>query len=805
MSNTVSQLDSTFKSDAALTLHKFGGSSLADPACYLRVADLLLQYGHSTDVVVVSAAGKTTNQLLALIDMAATGVDYHVQLTQLKTYQRMLIESLLSDPQELLHLLNNELDALGSWLCYEHVDQFTANSIMACGEVWSSRLLSALLCEKGRDSCAIDARQFLVATGTISPVVDEKTSQNLFNQVCNDKRSLQRVITGFICRNFENQTLTLGRNGSDYSATLIAQLAGASAVNVWTDVAGVFSADPNLINEAALIEQLSLAEAEELARLGNPVLHRRTLQPLAKDNIALRVRSSFTPEAAFTEIGHRLGHVGDCIVNGSQDINVYTFDNNATNRKLVSELADNGFFPLISTQHQAELLLVFPLEMTTTFESYLETCVEGGFDCDTNSGVISLLDAGVSWYRKLFSKIFSKESYWPIVLSDNGLSLSVIVPAKRVNILTYLLHQRIYSPAKRVGIVLMGAGNIGQQWLTLFNEQQLSLENTFNMSLPLVGIARSRSILINYDGIDIANWQQAFADNGLTIEQSAMSDALTTHPFDDLIILDVSAAQSLTDVYPDFLNAGFHLISANKLAGSAPLAFYKDVKQLAYANNCKWLYNASVGAGLPILHSINDLHRSGDTIESISGVFSGTLSWLFEHYDNSVSFSTLLTKALSLGITEPDPRDDLSGKDKQRKLLILARECGLDVELADIDLHSMVPESLSNIGLPEFLERCHELDDMMSDRYEQAKRNNQVIRYVAEFTNVDGEFNAAVGLKTLDNSHPFASLTPSDNVFLVKSAWYQDNPLVIRGPGAGREVTAAAIESDLYTLLKELQ
>jgi len=805
MSNKVGQFGNELTSDSALTLHKFGGSSLADPACYQRVADLLLQYGQPTDVVVVSAAGKTTNQLLALIDMAATGVDYHVQLTQLKTYQRELVESLLSDPQQILELLESELDALGSWLCYEHVDEFTANSIMACGEVWSSRLLSALLHEKGRASCAIDARQFLVAKGIISPVVDEEESQQLFNQLCNDKRSIQRVITGFICRNVENQTLTLGRNGSDYSATLIAQLAGASAVNIWTDVAGVFSADPNLINEAALIEQLSLVEAEELARLGNPVLHRRTLQPLAKDNIALRVRSSFTPDAAFTEIGRRLGHVGDCIVNGSQDINVYTFNDNVSNRQLVNELADNGFFPLISTQHHEKLLLVFPLEMATTFESYLDTRVEDGFNCDTNSGVISLLDAGVSWYRKLFSKIFAKESHWPIVLSENGLSLSVIVPEKRVNILTYLLHQRIYSPAKRIGIVLMGAGNIGQQWLTLFNQQQLSLENTFNMSLPLVGIARSNSILIDYDGIDVTNWQQAFADDGIAIEQSMISETLTAHPFDDLIVLDVSAAQTLTDIYPDFLNAGFHLISANKLAGSAPLAFYNEVKQLSYANNCKWLYNASVGAGLPILHSINDLYRSGDKIESISGVFSGTLSWLFEHYDNSVSFSTLLTKALSLGITEPDPRDDLSGKDKQRKLLILARECGLDVELSDIELHSMVPETLSDISLPEFLERCHELDDAMAERYEQAKLNHQVIRYVAEFTNVDGEFSASVGLKTLDNNHPFASLTPSDNVFLVKSVWYQENPLVIRGPGAGREVTAAAIESDLYNLLKELQ
>lgn len=804
MSTNVGHINHAPDTERALTLHKFGGSSLADAACYQRVADLILHYGQPNDVVVVSAAGKTTNQLLALIDMAAAGIDYHVQLNQLKRFQRDLVEALLSTADEILHVLNKELDALGSWLCYETVDQFTANSIVACGEVWSSRLLAALLNEKGRHSCAIDARQFLVAKGAVSPIVDEEYSQQLFNSLCEHKRTSQRVITGFICRNVDNQTLTLGRNGSDYSATLIAKLAGASTVNIWTDVAGVFSADPNLINEAALIEQLSLVEAEELARLGNPVLHHRTLQPLAQDNIALRVRSSFTPDAAFTEIGRRLGHVGDCIVNGAKDINVYTFGDNQTTRQAILALEENGFFPLILTKNKSSTVLVLRAEMCTDFEEYLQQCHVDDYQRETDCGVISLLDAGVSWYRKLFSKIFIKESNWPIVLSENGLSLSVIVPENRVNILSYLLHQKIYSPAKRFGIVLMGAGNIGRQWLSLFSQQQNRLENTFNISLPLVGISRSRGALIDFNSIDIDNYSSQMLDETMLIAPCDVQSTLVRHPFDDLILLDVSADQGLSDSYSSFLSEGFHVISANKLAGSASLPFYKEIKQLACSNNAKWLYNASVGAGLPILHSINDLKRSGDAIQSISGVFSGTLSWLFENFDNSEPFSALLLKALSLGITEPDPRDDLSGKDKQRKLLILARECGLDIELADIELDSMVPSALSDISLDDFLARVTQLDDVMSTRYTQAAARGEVIRYVAQFDVIDHNVSASVGLQSLPASHPFASLTPSDNVFLVKSEWYQDNPLIIRGPGAGREVTAAAIQSDLYSLIKEL-
>jgi len=447
MSLSVNQLNDNANDNVFLTLHKFGGSSLANPECYLRVAKLLLEHSEPIDVVVVSAAGKTTNNLLTLIELAKADTNFESVFNQLVSFQRELINDLLSDPKDVLALLNHELDALDNWLRYESIDQYTANSIVACGEVWSSRLLAALLNEQGRESVAIDSRQFLVARGDISPNVDEDFSQQLFNDLCCDMQNVQRVITGFICRDMAHHTLTLGRNGSDYSATLIAQIAGAQAVNIWTDVAGVFSADPNVIKDAVLIEQLSLIEAEELARLGNPVLHRRTLQPLAKDNMALRVRSSFSPNGVFTEIGRQLGHVGDCIVNGSRHVNVYTFDINYQNRQVVDNFDIEGFFPLVLTECNNMFLLVIPKELANNFEYYLSENINGDYSCDFNSGVISLLDAGVSWHRELFSEIFVNESNWPIVVSDNELSLSVIVPAENVTVLTDLLHQKIYQPA----------------------------------------------------------------------------------------------------------------------------------------------------------------------------------------------------------------------------------------------------------------------------------------------------------------------------------------------------------------------
>jgi len=786
-----------------VALHKFGGSSLADSSCYLRVANLLVNHSHQHDLVVVSAAGKTTNNLLKLADLAVQGSNCLPLLLQLQDFQSQLITQLIKQPEPLLSLLAADFVRLNAWVDADSCDSYTQNSMVGCGEVWSSRLLSALLQQLGRDSVAVDARDFLIADGLITPIVDEGLSQQRLTQISRAYTEKQCVFTGFVCANKHHETLLLGRNGSDYSATLIAKLAGAGEVNIWTDVAGVYSADPNLIKEAALIEQLSLAEAEELARLGNPVLHRRTLQPLVKDKIALRVRSSFTPEATFTEIGKRLGHVGDCIVNGLDNVELYRLPDNELSAQLTTSLADQGFFPLVVTKHNKQLILVMANEVSSSFDAFLSKNTSLKWTRESQVGLISLLDAGASWYRKLFNKLLAKESSLPVVLSENGLSLSVIVPAKRVNILAYLLHQRIYTPAKRIGIVLLGAGNIGQCWLELFAQQQYALETKFNIQCPVVGIVRSASALIDFNGIDLTHWSDRYHRDSQGFASDSLIETFGNHPLDELMMLDITADQGISDLYPAILSQGFHLACANKLAGSATNEFYQSVKQAANSNNTKWRYNASVGAGLPVQHAINDLRHSGDTIESISGVFSGTLSWLFQHYDNSEPFSTLLLRALSLGITEPDPRDDLSGKDKQRKLLILARESGHDLELQDIELNSMVPAVLAALNVEDFLARADELDPMMSKMYLQAQQQSQVIRYVASLeVGEQGVTKAKVGLQSLSSDHPFASLTPSDNVFLIQSRWYQSNPLIIRGPGAGREVTAAAVQSDVVSILK---
>ncbi|MGL4936481.1 bifunctional aspartate kinase/homoserine dehydrogenase II, partial [Shewanella sp.] len=404
-------------------------------------------------------------------------------------------------------------------------------------------------------------------------------------------------------------------------------------------------------------------------------------------------------------------------------------------------------------------------------------------------------------YRRSFARLLSRDAK-PLFSGD--LSLVTLVPQSQVNLLTQKVHRRCAGPRKRIGVLLLGIGNIGEAWLELFNSISPKLDRELEAKVELVGLVSSSKALITNDGIELTCWRAAFDAQATPWQYEHLFEQLTELHCDDLVALDISASASLTLQYPELFERGIHIVSANKLAGSGPLPFYRELKQQLANRRLFWRYNASCGAGLPIQHALNDLRNSGDSVEAVGGIFSGTLCWLFEKYDTSKPFSELVMEAKALGITEPDPRDDLSGRDMQRKLLILAREIGLEIELEDIELRSLVPPQLADIPLEQFVARIGELDADLLQQYAAAAEQNKVLRYVASLDNRDGELKAEVGLQWIDASHAYANLTPGDNVFVIRSAFYQGNPLIIRGPGAGRAVTAAAVQSDLTQICRDL-
>ncbi|MBE7215515.1 bifunctional aspartate kinase/homoserine dehydrogenase II [Shewanella benthica] len=787
-------------------LHKFGGSSLADADCYRRVAHILLTHGNSDDLVVVSAAGKSTNFLYKLLELKDTGQLWQEDLQVLMSFQQNLIEQLLSNEQarSLRERLSIDKYQLISLFSLEALNEYKRSEVVSFGERWSARLLAALLRESGVAALDIDSRSMLLADEGGVPQIMLVESRQQVRRVLDDHPNERLIITGFICANSRGETLLLGRNGSDYSATLIASLAAIERVTIWTDVEGVFNADPNKINDAKLLKSLSLDEANRLAHLGSPVLHNRSLQPLFNTQVSLAVRSSYASHTDFTLIAPKSSSASAPVVTSLASVSLFNFNSTTDIAKLAELLAASGLNPLAYWQlGHGRVELAFTHENRQQVQGILESEVPGVSDLILREdlGLVALVSADAGLYRRGFARLLSRDAR---PLFKDGLSLVTLVPTSQVNLLTQKVHRRCAGPRKRIGVLLLGVGNIGEAWVDLFSRARVALNKELEASVELVGLLSSKKALLKEQGIALDSWKQDFDQQATPWLYDHMFEQLQALECDELIALDISASSELTLQYPEFFSRGIHVVSANKLAGSGPLAFYRELKLQLGNRRLFWRYNASCGAGLPVQHALNDLHNSGDSIEAIGGIFSGTLCWLFEKYDAKKPFSELVLEAKGLGITEPDPRDDLSGRDMQRKLLILAREIGHEIELEDIELNSLVPNDLVDIPLDQFLARIDELDHEMLQQFQAAAEQNKVLRYVAGLDVVDGQLKAAVGMEWVDTQHAYANLTPGDNVFVIRSAFYQDNPLIIRGPGAGREVTAAAVQSDLAQICRDL-
>jgi aspartokinase/homoserine dehydrogenase 2 len=388
------------------------------------------------------------------------------------------------------------------------------------------------------------------------------------------------------------------------------------------------------------------------------------------------------------------------------------------------------------------------------------------------------------------------------VQAENKHSYIAVLPEPCTSEWLNNIHADMTKDARNIGLVVAGIGNIGQRFLAMLPKQLARLSVLENVHLvALVGATKA---LINTDGIDVNHAITRYQQQAKAYESAELVEWLNNHPYDELIVVDITPSEGFSELYQQFFSQGIHVIGANKWAASSPTANYQQLLSTAKQHNSLWLGNTTVGAGLPINATIAELINSGDVITEISGIFSGTLSWLFQYYDGETPFSSLLSDALTQGLTEPDPREDLSGRDVQRKLLILARMAGFELSLADIDCQSLVPEVLRDIPLAEFLQRTNELDELFLQRLNQAKAQHCGIRYVARFANENGNISAKVSLEELANDDAFTQLTPCDNVFQIKSEWYQENPLIIRGPGAGRDVTAGGIHADLVTICQQL-
>ncbi|HCM1427452.1 TPA: bifunctional aspartate kinase/homoserine dehydrogenase II [Vibrio parahaemolyticus] len=792
-------------------LHKFGGSSLANPECYLRVADILKEYSAENDLVVVSAAGKTTNRLIEFLEgLDKDGRIAHEALQGLRQFQSELIESLLEGEvqTQLLASLHDEFSTLAE-LTAPLTDAQKA-AVLGHGEVWSSRLLAALLSQQNVPAVAQDARAFLRAEAGTQPEVDRARSYPLIKEALAQHSHKRVIITGFMAQNEAGETVLLGRNGSDYSATVIGALAEVTTVTIWSDVAGVYSADPRLVSDACLLPLLRLDEASELARLAAPVLHSRTLQPVAQSTMDLSLKCSYQPESGSTRIERVLASGrGAKIITSLDEVLLiqlsfrHGHDFNKTQSDVLKSLQRAQLEPLSyeAQADQQKLRLAYTAEIATGALKYLQDlAVEAEIKLKEGYSLVAAVGAGVTKNANHCFGFYQKLKNAPVEFvseTESGLSLVAVLRRTDTEALVQLIHSQLFQAQKRVAVALCGKGNIGSSWLNLFATQKTELEKRHGMSFDLVAVVDSQTYWFDEKGIDAAAVADRFDEESIENDGAWLSRLGDLQGYDEAVVLDVTASKELAQRYVDIAQQGIHLISANKVAGSADSQYYHQVQDAFAKIGRYWLYNATVGAGLPINHTVRDLHESGDEIVALSGIFSGTLSWLFQQFDGSVPFNELVDLAWQQGLTEPDPRADLDGSDVMRKLVILARESGLDIEPDSVKVESLVPEELRSLSLDEFFDNGALLSEILQERLTKAQRDEQVLRYVAR---LEKNGKATVGVEALPREHALANLLPCDNIFAIESKWYKDNPLVIRGPGAGREVTAGAIQSDLNRL-----
>jgi len=809
---------------------KFGGTSVANSKNIKQVKDIIHQIDADKIVVVVSALGGITDTLLQAANVAATqNADYKSYVKTIEDRHFTTIKELIPPTVQsaILGAVKSELNTLetlleGAYLIGEITPKLS-DKIVSFGELLSAKIIHEFLKVEGLDVAYQDSRS-LIQTDTNygkASVNFKETNTNCIEIISKIPQKIV-VMSGFIAATKTGDSTTLGRGGSDYTAAIIAAAMQAEVLEIWTDVSGMYTANPKLVKQAIAIPHISYEEAMELSHFGAKVLYPPSIQPVLSEGISIRIKNTFAPDAEGTLVTKNKNLNGKTVrgISHIEDITLLSLEGPGMvgipgiSKRFFEALSSSEISVVLITQASSEHSIC--IGVSDNDSTLATTIINDAFAFEISQGkikplsvenelaIIALVGDNMKQHQGLSGKMFStlgknNVNIRAIAQGASERNVSAVIQKRDIKKALNALHEAFFEEnIKQLNLFIMGVGNVGSRLIAQLQQQKKYLEEQLQLRIRVIGMSNSRTMLFNENGVDLKDWEVPL-QNGEKADKTAFFEAIKSFNLRNSIFVDNTASKHISDTYASYLKHSIAVVTCNKIACSSEYNNYKDLKQLAQRYNAPFLFETNVGAGLPIIDTLKNLIVSGDRILKIQAVLSGSLNFVFNNFNNTTTFHDIVKQAQEEGYTEPDPKIDLSGIDVMRKILILARESGYPIEMDTIENKSFLPEeSLATATNEAFFASLKKHETAFQKLYKQANDSGSKLKYVAQFENG----KASVGLQAIPQGHDFYSLEGSDNIVLFYTDRYPNQPMIIKGAGAGADVTASGIFADIIRIGK---